>query len=649
MSRLGTNPNNSSDQFEARMLPNVEEAKSEPEIDDGEYMDYQGDGRNKVYMSPWQKAVRNFGSRSTKVLAGRGTGKSSFLAFNMADVTIGLPRMMSGFCGASAKQNYTRTTPNVLKVMNMLGFSEGVFYFLGRPPAKLRWPTPIAKPRVYENCISFANGHTWQLISLAVKGSANGLNLAAVMGDETKYMPWARVKEEVLPTLRGDFMPKSARKVEQKRWGYGTDPKMNNHWLSQLWVSDAGLNARECLWEKEQQYETTEVNEKIKKMMAELRYLEKYHPKQAAQLAKNELFLKHLYALRTQSETFWRFSSIENAALLGGEAWIRQMKRELPDLLFRLQILGQPRGSAKDGFYCNFSELNTYVSEEIEGLVFDKYSTRIKGKALDAQRWPTEFDTMTLDWEQMQHDGEDCSLDLDLDYSEPLRIALDANSDINCFVVGQTRFYQGRAAVMVMKEFFVQGAIRLRGLSKLFALYYKPFLRRGCKEVIFYVASSIKQGANKAYALEESEQSRFDNVVADELTNYGFNVTRGEFTSWRQERKYQFLNDCFSGQAGPAILINREAGRCDYLRAALENTAIVPGTFRKYKGTEKYHTSATSEAMGDYGIAGDPRQRTTITDAFDDLILGIKECAENGRMIGGSLMGRFENLAGIPR
>lgn len=642
MSRIGSNPNNSSDLFEARMLPKVETPEQGgEELEQGEYMDYKGDGRNMVYMAPWQKKVRNFGSRSTKVLAGRATGKSAFLAFNMADVTIGLPRMMGGFCGASAKQNYTRTMPNVLKVMNLLGFAEGVYYFLGRPPAKLRWPTPLAKPRVWENCVSFANGFVWQMISLRVVGSANGLNLAALMGDETKYMPWQRVKEEVLPTLRGDFLPKSARKTEQKQWGCGTDPKMNNHWLSQLWVSDAGLNARECLWEKEAEFETREVNAQIEKKMAELRYLEEYHPKQAPMLAKNDNFLRELYALRAQSETFWRFSSIENAGLLGGEAWIRQMKRELPDLLFRLQILNQPRGSAKDGFYCNFSELNTYVSEEITDLVFDKYSTRKKGKALDAQRWPTDFESESLDWNQIQHDGEDCSLDLDLDYKEPLRIALDANADINCFVVGQTRMFQGRPSLMVMKEFFVQDEIRLRGLSRLFAEYYRPFLRRGCKEVIFYVASSVRQGASKAYALEESEQSRFDIVVADELAGYGFNVTRAEFTSWRHERKYQYINDCFSGVVSPAVYINREAERCVYLRAALENTAVVPGTFKKFKGTEKL----TSED----GIGGDKRQRPTITDAFDDLVLGVKECAESKSVIGGGLRGRFKNLAGIPR
>ena len=638
MSRIGTNPNVSSDQLEAKMLPNVEEPM--PEQEGGAYVDYHGDGQHKVYLSPWQNKVRNFGARNTKVRGGRGTGKTSLIGVHMVDTTIGLPRMMGGFCGASAKQNYTRTMPNVLKVVNALGFEQ--FYFIGQPPARLRWPTPLAKPRVWENCVSFANGFVWQMISLAVKGSANGLNLAAIIGDEVKYMPWQRVKEEVLPTLRGDFIPPSARKTEIKRWGYGTDPKRNNHWLSQLWVSDAGLNQRECMWEKEKAYETVDVNHQIKEMMAELRYLEKHHPKQAVALAKNDNFLKKLFALRTQSEAFWNLSSIENIAMLGGEAYIRQMKRELPDLLFRLQILGHEKGAAKDGFYCNYSELNTYTSQDITDLVLDKYSIRKKGRALDGQQWPTDYETMTLDFDLLQHDGEDCSLDLDLDYKEPLRIALDANADINCFVVGQTRNYQGREAVMILKEFFVQGGVRLRGLSKMFAKYYKPFLQRGCKEVIFYVGSSIKQGNQWSYAVENGEDSRFDKVVERELTDAGFTVTRAEFTSWRQERKYQFLNDCLSFQASPAIFINREAERCEYLMAALENAAIVPGTFKKMKATEKYKSTDPDS------VGGDPRSRTTITDAFDDLIIGIHECAETKTKIGGSLIGRFNNLV-IPR
>ena len=74
MGRIGINPNISSDTLETRMLPNVEDPKFESD-EQGGYVDYQGDGQYKMYMAPWQKKVRNFGSRSTKVLAGRGTGK----------------------------------------------------------------------------------------------------------------------------------------------------------------------------------------------------------------------------------------------------------------------------------------------------------------------------------------------------------------------------------------------------------------------------------------------------------------------------------------------------------------------------------------------------------------------------------------------
>ena len=186
--------------------------------------------------------------------------------------------------------------------------------------------------------------------------------------------------------------------------------------------------------------------------------------------------------------------------------------------------------------------------------------------------------------------------------------------------------------------------VRLLGLVKMFAAYYKPFLRKGCKEVIFYVGSSIKQGGATAYAVENSEDSRFDKVIERELSNHGFRVTIGEFTSWRHERKYQYLNDCLASIASPSIYINREANRCQYLLTAIENAGVTAGgTFKKDKSREKLKAS-DEESMG-----GDPRTRTDVTDAFDDLIIGIKECAENRKVIGGGLKGRFTNLAGIPK
>lgn len=617
------------------MLPGMEEQGQ-----DGGEVDLVGDGVHKIYMHRGQLDVYNFGARNTKIRAARGFGKTSYIGCHMMKCVLGMPRQMGGFVGASAKQLYTRTMPNALKVVNQLGF-EG-FYFLGQAPAKLHWDVPLAKPRVWENCVHFSNGVVVQMLSMAVKGSSNGLNLAFLIGDETKYLPWQRVKEEVLPTLRGDFMPLSVRKTEVKRWGYGTDPKINPYYCSQLWVSDAGLTQKQCEWEKEKDYETKDVNAQIAEMLAELKYLEKHSPKTAIALSRNDNYLRKLNLLRSKSEVFWQFSSIENIAMLGGEAWLRDMKRELPDLMFRLQILGQPPGKASDGFYCQFSEeLNTYESADCTNLILDKFSRKTKGRFLDAQRWPTDVEYMTLDMDAMQSAGEDCSCDLDLRYDEPLRIAIDAGHDMSCMVVGQTVNYQGKPSLLVMKEFFVQGEVRLRGLVREFTNYYRPYLRRrnsaagGAGEVIFYYTQTIKQGGATAYAVEGSEDSRFDNVMVLELESYGWKVTRGEFSVWRHERKWQLFCDVFSFRASPSVYICKESGRCQYLLTAINNAGVL-NNFQKDKSLEKYKSAD--------GVAGDPRTRTDITDAFDDLVIGVKMGAEGERKVGGRLRGRFKNL-----
>ncbi len=644
MSRLGANPNLSSDQFESKMLPNVDE----PKMEQGGYIDLQGDGRHKIYLHRAQLEIYNWQARTTFICAARGFGKTSLLGVWEGKCFLGLPRQMGGFVGASAKQIYTRTMPNVLKVLNALGFEEGVFYFRGQAPAKLRWPMPLAKPRVWENVIHFATGYCEIMLSMAVRGSGNGLNLATLKGDETKYLPWKRVKEELMPTLRGDFMPASARKVERKEWGYGTGD-YNPFWLSQFWISDRGMTNAQCEWEEDGaalQEESHSVNQRIIEMLSDLRYLEKTNPQLAVQLAQSPDFLKALHKERIRSNAFFEYSSAENCALLG-EDFLRLQKRSLTDLQYRLTILCQSRGQAADGFYCNFSEINTYQSDDCEDVVNSRYTKVVNNKrSLDAQHWPTDVSYETLCFDDLERDGRSCVLDLDVDYDSPLCIAIDAGARTNFLIVGQTRMYQGKPAIMVMKEFWVQAPVRLMGLVKQFSEYYAPYLRRnrgkkGGAQVIFYYTPTIKQGGATPYAIEDSEDSRFDKVVVRELESYGFTVCAAEFPIWRSERRYQAINDMFAFTQSPAVYICNEANRCENLIAALNNCAVLSGSFKKDKHLEKY---ASEE-----GVAGSVLQRTDITDAFDDLVIGIKTGAENNKKIGGGLRGRYKNLAGIPR
>lgn len=620
------------------MLPDVDE----PQPEQGGEVDLRGDGQFKIYMHRGQLDIYNFGSKNTKVRAARGFGKTSLLGIDSLKCVLGLRRMIGLFLGASAKQLMCRTMPNVLKIYDMMGFQEGVFYFRGQAPAKLRWDMPLAKIRNWENCVHFQNGAVMMGISMAVKGSCNGINAAWMRGDETKYMPWPRVKEEAFPTVRGDFMPTSMRKTEKKQWGYGTDPKINNRYCSTMFVSDAGLTQKQCEWEKEEMYETRDINNQIAEMLAELRYLEQTNPRLARELSQNEAFLKQLHLLRSQSESFWNFSSLENASMLGGEAWVRQMKRELPDLMFRIQILGQKKGAAKDGFYSNFDiDIHGYTCDDLQtfDLMADKFTVKQKGEALDVQRWPTKYETENIDFSQCQAAADTCVLDIDVDYTEPLRISVDCNANLNCMIIGQTRIFEGRQSLMILKSIYVMNERKLRALCRDFTDYYKPFLRRN-GEVIFYFTATIKQGANTAYAVEGAEDNRFDKVIIQELTQMGWKVTDVDMGgAMFREDKYQFVNDVLSFQQTPALRINREAGRNDYLITAIENAGILPGTFKKDKSREKLK-STDPESLG-----GDPRERTDVTDALDDLLIGVRFHGDGRRpKIGGGLRGRYSHF-----
>jgi hypothetical protein len=92
----------------------------------------------------------------------------------------------------------------------------------------------------------------------------------------------------------------------------------------------------------------------------------------------------------------------------------------------------------------------------------------------------------------------------------------------------------------------------------------------------------------------------------------------------------------FAFTQNPAIYICNEANRCENLIAALNNCAVVAGSFKKDKHLEKYESEE--------GVAGSVLQRTDITDAFDDLVIGIKVGAETNKKIGGGLRGRYSNL-----
>lgn len=640
MSRTGFSDNDS-DAALGRMLPLTEQSDNDTDAD-REEQDLPN--QRHIYENPAQSKRRRYRCRETYEVAGRGTGKTTDIAEHVKETSMRIPRSSNVFLGCSIKQLYIKTWPAVVKGLEMMGMVEGRDFLRQRPPAKLHWPLPLSKPRSWENVTIFPTGAVWYSISMAVRASVNGMTLSSAAADETRYLPFQKMKEELFPAIRPELISKGSglmgdgfRNTAKYTFGYNVD--YNPLYLSKFFVSDPSITQKQALWEQEELSQTDDINHEIDLMLAEA--------DEMPELWHVDGFLKRINELRCQSKIFFRFSSIENIEILG-ESWFRQMRRELPPIMYNIQILGQRKGLAKDGYYCNFDQsIHTYHQSDL--AVMDKlmsdYTTRYSRTALDQAKNPTfvEYDAIDLTRTALV---DDCSLDLDLEYKDPLRIAFDYNANLNCVVIGQLRKFEGRETLMVLKSMFTLNEKKIRALCHNLCVYYRPFIDRG-GDFIYYYDSTAKQGASLAYAVEGANAQNFNDVVIEELKRHGANVMPVDIGSpMKHNQKFQFICDVFSYHQGPSVKINADEDRNEYLITAMENCACEqgPNGIRKYKGGEKLR----AKSEGAEG-AIDPRIRTDVTDAFDTLLIGCKFFTNGAKLIGGRLRGRFQNLAGIPR
>lgn len=142
-----------------------------------------------------------------------------------------LPQGAGGFLGTSRKQLFGRTVPGVIAALERFyGFKEGTHFGWGKPPKGT--PPCIIRPKSYENAMWFANGHLMHTLSLATIGSANGMTLCYVDGDECKFLPKKKIDEEVMPANSGIVHPLGDKRFSEE----------NPFYKSTCFVSDASLS-----------------------------------------------------------------------------------------------------------------------------------------------------------------------------------------------------------------------------------------------------------------------------------------------------------------------------------------------------------------------------------------------------------------------
>lgn len=133
--------------------------------------------------------------------AGRGAGKSTVLADEMADVVHDMPRSTNFLQGATFQQILTRTLPSTILSLETLGYIKDLHYFVGRkPPKSWGWKEAYEPPLDYNRSIYFYNGSTYLLLSQDT--SSRGLNTASGIADEFALLDPVKFQSETLATLR---------------------------------------------------------------------------------------------------------------------------------------------------------------------------------------------------------------------------------------------------------------------------------------------------------------------------------------------------------------------------------------------------------------------------------------------------------------
>lgn len=534
--------------------------------------------KRKVYLNPGQKYLLHMGANSETIIASRRFGKSDgIIAPRLLRNAQHMPRSAGAIYGATFKQILSRTLPATIAALERMGYKNETHFFIGRKaPKGLGFETPIINPSSYEHVMHWYNGSIAHLLSQDVKFSANSLTLDWWMADEARSLKKEKLFEELVPAVSG-----LVGRFDSCPWH-----------RSGVLVSDMPTNkSGEWLLEEEKKMD----RDLIRTIEATLLHIQdlKQDPKKNAKRIRHQERTRDF--LRKQAFIYKEFDAIDNLEILG-EDYIRQMKRLLTPLIFRISILNHKIRQLKNGFYPNLNP-DVHYYDSFDNSYFNNLRTD-KG-SLDIARF----------------NQETCLMDSDIDREQPLAIAFDFNANINWIVTGQA--IDGKMHTLSSK--YVKYDKKLRELCSVWADYYQA---HPTKEVVFYYDSTAKHGQ---YAVSTEN---FADIVNNILTKRKWNVTMIDIgKTMAHDLKHQYINDALTGRKYLFPLFNRENN--EHLLPAMEQTGV-------RKGRNGWEKDKSGEKLIE--TADDPLElRTDGTDAWDTLFIGLNFFPVSSYMAGGAV------------
>lgn len=527
----------------------------------------------QVYFNRMQREVTAIDAHTNVIVAGRGTGKGVLhAAINLRNMQQ-MPRSTTAFVCPNAIRAKTNTLPSMFQHWEAWGYKRGVHWDVGRKPSKaLGWPDPLITPDNWENIITFYTGAIGQIISQDRVGTSNSKSFDFVDIDEAKFVDFERLKDETFPANRG----------QQREFG---DLPFHH---GMLITSDMPVTKKGSWFMRYEKECDDELISTIESLIAEEYNTQAriksgdataYLPRKLAEIQRV------LSSLRSHATLFRKYSSLTNIEVLG-EAWIRQMKRDLTPMVFRTSILCLPVEILKDGFYSSMKQSHKYSATDFHRL-----------------------DELGFDFQAVGKASKSCVFDSDIIRERPLCIAFDFNAKINWLVVGQPD--ESRARLNVLKSFFVKYERKLPALVDDFCEYYAPLMLH---EVILYYDSTAL-GSN--YAVNNED---FLWVIKHQLALHGWKVRPVYLGNpMNHIEKHLLINRGFDGQARLTPYFN-EPNNPDLL-VSIQTAGVRNG--KKDKSGEKLEESEEDKL----------ESRTDGSDAFDTLYIGCERFPQSSTLL----------------
>jgi hypothetical protein len=136
-------------------------------------------------------------TQKTKVLEwGRGTGKSTVLAWFIREMVTGMPRGKFYLTGTTFKAMLGETLPSTRSSLERMGIYENIHYYVGKRGPK-HWDHPYESPADWRNYIHFWTGSAFALVSQDPgRVESRGQNYDGGLGDEVAQLDPERLFNE---------------------------------------------------------------------------------------------------------------------------------------------------------------------------------------------------------------------------------------------------------------------------------------------------------------------------------------------------------------------------------------------------------------------------------------------------------------------